>query len=307
MAFNVYRPFFVSALLCASLHAAAQKALFIQTGIEGDSMSRNWKSAIRPRMSAARFDSMTSLRRTLSAEELKWQSLISAKAAKWNSFRDSLRVPFANTYIHDTVFVLLGYLGNDDGFTWQYRTVCIDLTALYRAYGDADQPVNNERIDRVFSHEYTHLLHKEWARQHRLQLTSFRDSILWECIYEGIGMYRSLSAKWLPVNGVLPPLTMQTMQKLTPVFVDRLTTIQSAASLTNEEKERLNAGLSRGPVDQKWGALPVAIWLLLEAGGDEKKLNAWIQRGPEGVIALARKYLTGKDKEKFESSFFQLD
>jgi hypothetical protein len=291
------------ALLSFSTAYGQKTAVTIRSGIEQNKISDAWKDALTSRMSAQRLDSMAAIKRELSAEEIKWGTLINSNAFRWNSFRDSLLTPFRGTNIHDTIFVMLGFLGDDDAFTYKYRTVCLDLTALHRAYGSADEAVNKERIDRIFSHEYTHLLHKKWAVQHKLQLHSFMDSILWECLYEGIGMYRSLSAKWLPVNGTLPQLTVQTVDRLSLIFVERLITIKTSSSLTDEEKTRLNAGLSRGPVDQKWGAFPVAVWLLQEAGGDETKLKAWINRGPQAVIMLAKKYLSGNNLAKFKKTF----
>ena len=67
--------------------------------------------------------------------------------------------------------------------------------------------------------------------------------------------------------------------------------IENSPVLFQHEKQMITANLSRGAVHQKWGALPVAIWLALEANGDEQKLFKWIQLGPEAVTILAKKYL----------------
>ncbi|HEY0677247.1 MAG TPA: hypothetical protein VGD17_03130 [Chitinophagaceae bacterium] len=283
-------------LLCLAVGVTGQtnsskKVIIVRSGIEGDRISTQWKKAVESRMSADRLDSFARIRKDISSEEQEWKALIDARANKWNGFRDSLRRPFGNTYISDTIYVMTGYLGNDDGFTFEFNTVCLDITALYRAYGSAKLPVNDNRIDRIFSHEYTHVLHKEWARQNKMRLRSFRDSILWECLYEGIGMYRSLSPKWLPVHDTLPQITRETLAALYPVFAGRMQSIHSDTAFTAERKEQLNAGLSRGPVDKKWGALPVGIWLALEAKGNDNNLYQWISKGPEAVLLLAEKYL----------------
>jgi hypothetical protein len=70
--------------------------------------------------------------------------------------------------------------------------------------------------------------------------------------------------------------------------------INTLPSITKEEKEKLNANLSRGPVNKKWGALPVAIWFALEAKGDQRYLIKWIEKGPGGVLELASIYLDNK-------------
>jgi len=278
-------------------------AFIVRPGFANERLSPEWRNAIESRMAPRQLDSVMALSRSLHPEELEWKSLIESKAARWGLMRDSLGIPFGNETLDDTLSVIVGYMGRDDGFTYRYEAVCLDLTALHREYGSAALPENFTRIDRLFAHEFMHLLHKDWARRRNLRLESFRDSVLWECIYEGIGMYRSLSSKWLPTNGVLPEISRSTLEDLYSVFVERLTTIESNGTLTEEEKTRLHNGLSRGPVNKKWGALPVGLWLALEAGGDDKNLIPWIDGGLDSVIRLAKKHLTGDSRKKFLQTF----
>ena len=148
------------------------KTLIVKTAIVDNSISSEWKEAIKTRMSQERIDSFGQLRRALSPDELAWKRLIESKAASWNGFRDSLAIPFREIDLNDTIFVMLGFLGVDDGFTFGSQTVCLDLTALLRAYGKSSVAENNDRIDRIFAHEYTHLLHKSWAKKNQLQLAN---------------------------------------------------------------------------------------------------------------------------------------
>lgn len=277
--------------------------IIIKPGIIKEMISADWKNALSNRETKEYIDSLAHLQRALTAEEQLWEHLIASKTKTWNRFKDSLAVPFADIEISDTIYVLPGYRGRDDGFTYGYQTVCLDLTALNREYGRADLPENNNRIDRIFTHEYTHLLHKLWAKKMELKLLTFRDSTLWECLYEGMGMYRSLNPKWIPVHGVLPDITKAALDNLYPTFVGRLITIGTNNTLTAEEKKQLNKNLSRGAVNQKWGAFPVAIWLALESNGNDKKLQDWISKGPAAVIHLAKKYLTGDHRQKFVDTF----
>ena len=271
--------------------SAPGQTILVERAVSNERLSARWLQAIASRVEPALLDSMSSLRRNYTTAETAWLRLLETRAGYWGPWLDSLAVPFVPISLPDTILVMAGYSGSDDGFTFQGNTVCFDLTALQDNYGDAADSVNLNRIDRLFAHEFTHLLHKEWARATHLRLTDFRDSILWECIYEGIGMYRSLTPKWLPVNGQLPPLTEKTLQELYPRFRNRIGRIQSGQALTEEEKQHLHKNLSRGQVHQKWGALPVAIWLSLEAAGEDRNLQRWIRKGPEGVLDLARKYL----------------
>ena len=299
--------FFAVTIPCYAKERNDKTAIVVRMAIAGEKLTAEWKDALRGRMDKQRIDSFAGLQRPLSAEEDAWKKMIVSKAATWNTYRDSLAVLFENIILPDTITVLLGYLGDDDGFTYIDRTVCLDLTALYRAYGKTDVPENNSRIDRIFAHEYTHLLHKNWKIANWATTSNppviFKDSILWECWYEGIGMYRSLNPKWLPAGDSLPSVTTLALTELYPIFTERITTIEANPDLTNEEKIKLNANLSRGPVNKKWGAFPVAIWLALEAKGNDKKLLYWIKRGPHSVIELATKYITPVYREKLNRYF----
>lgn len=283
--------------------SGGNKVIVVKMGIKAEKISDEWKAAISGRMSKDLIDSFARIQRKLTDEEIEWKKMIASKVIKWNNYRDSLAVPFQNIILPDTIFVLLGFLGDDDGFTFEKQTLCMDLTALYRVYGKADIEENSSRINRIFAHEYTHLLHKEWARKTGYSTKTFMDEILWECLYEGIGMYRSLNPRWLPANDTVPAVTRSALDELYPIFTERMITIKKSAALSDSEKQKLHANLSRGSVNKKWGAFPVAIWLSWEANGNEKNLVKWINNGPQAVIELAKKYLIGSNKDNFLTVF----
>jgi hypothetical protein len=274
--------------------------IIVVRGTVGNKISKAWQNAIADRVTRKDYDSMCSLQRALTKEELEWEQLIRAQAVQWNMFPDSLMIPFGDIPMKDTIYVLLGCFGTDDAFTYKDQTVCFDLTAFSNVYGSAILPVNRSRIDRIFAHEFTHLIHKEWAIRNNLQLKNFRDSILWECLYEGIGMYRSLPERWMPRNDTVPEITQNALKNLAPVFVDRMIAIHRDTVLTSEQRRLLHAGLSRGPVDKKWGAFTVGIWLAMEADGDDRKLVLLMNRGLEAVLELAGRYLGGKELKRFK-------
>lgn len=278
------------------------RIMIVKMGVKDQQLSDEWKAAITSRMNKNTLDSFAAVKRELTNEEIDWIKLIESKMILWNKYRDSLAIPFRDIRIPDTVYVLLGFLGNDDGFTFEKQTVCLDVTALYRAYGKADAGENDSRINRIFAHEYTHLLHKAWARKTGYAPKTFMDEILWECIYEGIGMYRSLNPKWWPVNDTIPTVTQTALNVLYPVFTERIIVIKRNSSLTDLEKQKIQANLSRGEVNKKWGAFPVAIWLFREANGNEKNLADWLDTGPAAVIELAKKYLPFELRDKLSQT-----
>jgi hypothetical protein len=105
---------------------------------------------------------------------------------------------------------------------------------------------------------------------------------------EGLGNFRSLSETWVGPRGELTPLARATLNDLDPILVERL---EKLAHATTEEESALTAGLSRGPFREKWGALPVALWLAEESRGDDQLLRPFVSSGSSGVLALARRQL----------------
>lgn len=48
----------------------------------------------------------------------------------------------------------------------------------------------------------------------------------------------------------------------------------------------------------KWGALTAALWFAAEAKGDDKNLQKWVKKGPQGILELADRYLPPALREK---------
>lgn len=277
------------------------RAVKVKVGITSNKISNEWKEALTKRKSSAVLDSLSSVVKEITKEEQEWINLIQSKTNKWNAIRDSIKAPFKNITLNDTITVLLGYQGGDDAFTPNSKTICLDVNTMHREYGSATKPVNDNRIDRIFAHEFTHLLHKQWAIKNNLEIKSFKDQILWECVTEGFGMYRSMSTKWFPVGDSLSATAEKIFLNLYPIFAERISKVVTNSNLTKEEESALHANLSRGPMKRKWGALPVAVWLALEAKGNDENLVKWVNKGPDAIILLAEKYLTGESKIAFNT------
>ncbi|MEK7726800.1 MAG: hypothetical protein AAB354_00235, partial [candidate division KSB1 bacterium] len=175
------------------------------------------------------------------------------------------------------------------------KVICFDLSQLQQQYGAAPSSANHSRIDRFFAHEFTHVLHKAWRKQRGVEFKSPFEFALWECLTEGLGNYRSLSDKWLQVNGELTPYAREVLQRLQPILVQRLAALEHASE---EDAKILMKGLSSGAFEKKWGALTTALWLAQEARGEERNLRKWVEAGPFGVLALAQKYLPEQLKAK---------
>ncbi len=278
--------------ICVACYHPAKRVVLIKPAVIDNRLSKEWQAALVTRMSKEEIDSFAAIRRPLTPEETAWIDLFQSRTTYWAHVRDSVGIPFPGVPMSDTTYVLTGFLGVDDAFTFQHQTVCFDVTAFNTNYGAASIPENVNRADRIFAHEYTHLLHKSWAKKNNLVLRTFRDSVIWECLYEGMGMFRSLSERWMPKNGVLPDETQQALKELYPQFIKYISLVEKNPSLTDEQKREVEHNLSRGPVQKKWGAFTVGIWLGLEfQEGGNKKLSEWINKGPDAVFLLAKKYL----------------
>lgn len=271
-------------------------ALLLHLGISADGSAMSaWREAIRGRHEEEELAQILAGTKKLSTEETLWAELIENKVASWQGMVDSLRMPFENVTPPDTVRILLGNRGGSDAFTYAPITICFDLSQLLQQYGVATSSENHSRIDRFFAHEFAHIMHKAWRKQRGVEFISPFEFALWECLTEGLGNYRSLSNKLLQGQGELTPHAQEVLQRLQPIFVERLAALEHASE---EDATQLMAGLSSGAFEKKWGALPVALWLAQEARGDERNLRKWVEAGPVGVLHLAQKYLPEELKRK---------
>lgn len=270
-------------------------ALKLKAGyLEDGSVSPSWLDAIKYHRRNQETSLPAFIKRKLQPEEILWVELIKTRVSVWSGMIDSLRIPFGSIKPPGLVTVLIGNQGGDDAFVFADSIICFDLSMLNQVYGSASKSQNQDRIDRFFAHEFTHLLHKAWRKELPVNLDSPLNTALWECLTEGLGNYRSLSGRWVDENGELTLHALETLNRLQPVFVERISALDHA---TEEEAKVLMSGLSMGRFDQKWGALTVALWLAREAGGDDSNLKKWVDSGPAGILQLARKYLPDNLKE----------
>jgi hypothetical protein len=277
--------------------ALADSVIEVRLGVlKGGSASDEWLAAIKDRLPPGDWEQIRGHKKPLGEAERKWLQLLEKTARVWAARRQRLQIPFGRTKAPENLVILAGNQGGDDGFTFLENIICIELAALAANYGDAGTEENEARLVRILDHEYTHLLHHEWFRRNPPDLRTPFTRALRDLVAEGIGNYRSLSAKWIDERGALTLHARSTLKELEPVFVERLTKLKRADPA---EEESLRQNLSRGPFNKKWGALTVALWLAQETGGDDRKLTKWIRRGPKGVIRLAGKYLPRELKSKF--------
>jgi hypothetical protein len=228
------------------------------------------------------------IRKEWTAEELAWRDLIRERAKRWEPEIPALALLFDPVSAPARATIVLGNRGGEDAFTHDSVTIGFDLAALQANYGDAGQPVNQDRIDRFFRHEYTHLMQKAWLVTHLWAPSTPFDAALLDIWLEGLGNYYSLSERWKTVNGAPSESAARALAVLVPRLVERMSAL---ACTTREEGEVLMADLSMGRFDRKWGALPVALWLERDQSESPDALRRFVLAGPAGVWTLIERHV----------------
>ena len=262
----------------------------IVSGSRSDGAPTNqWLAMLRRRLSPGEFDSVAMIRRSRTSDEEAWAHLIESESHTWPAAADSLGFLFDLPSLPE-VRIVLGNRGAEDAFTHDSTTIGMDLAALQRVYGDAAQDINRDRVNRFFRHEYVHTLQKRWLARHPFAAHSFLDDAVFDAWAEGLGNYYSLSSDWRPAGGMPSPVTAAALAELEPILVERFVALACADSAA---AGRLLKGLSSGPFTKKWGALPVALWLLADQTVDKDALHRFATGGPLAFWDLAEGHISG--------------
>jgi hypothetical protein len=59
--------------------------------------------------------------------------------------------------------------------------------------------------------------------------------------------------------------------------------------------------ISQGPFAEKWGALPMALWLAADTGFQPERIARWVDAGPPGMLRLAAAYADPPYAAEFET------
>ncbi len=247
-----------------------------------------WLEMVRRRLPSDRYDSVARIRRPLTTREKGWTRLIESRLEAWQAMTPALAELITPVAPPPNVLIVLGNRGAEDAFTHDARTIGFDLAALRSSYGDPASRANTDRIDRFFRHEYVHLLQKAWLAEHPWAADTPLRMALLDVWSEGMGNYYSLTSRWMTRAGRRSERANRALAELEPRFVAR---IAAAACATPEAAERLLTGLSAGKFDQKWGALPAALWLEAEMASDSAAIRQFLAAGPAGVWELADRHL----------------
>ncbi len=283
--------FFITLSLLAS-----ESHLHVLRGVDdAGRATQTWQEMIAKRLTPAQFHDVESLAKPYTPAESAWVRLVESRQPVWDNELSRLAVPFSPVTAPDASIVL-GNRGGEDAFTHDPHTIGFDVERLNTLYGSADLDTNSALIDHLFHHEYTHLLQKAWVRDHPLLTETPLHAALADMWLEGMGNYYSLSDAWEPADGKPSTKATQALNVLIPRLVTRLAALACASS---ENASQLSKNISSGHFDQKWGALPVALWLQAESN-DPTHLRDFILAGEEGVWTLASRHVTPDVKAQLD-------
>jgi hypothetical protein len=193
--------------------------------------------------------------------------------------------------------IVAGNRGSSDGFGWEPDHIGINLQAFADTYGLPGDAAT-DRMVRIVSHEYLHLLSYSFYPGHRQLRDTPIDRALWTIFFEGIGDYVSLSSRWMPAdNGAYADIAAERLGVLEPILFERLEKLVTADETREAE---LRSGISMGRFEEKWGSLPFALWLHREVRlcGEPGTLQAALRLERDGVLLMASRHAGSEYRQR---------
>lgn len=232
-------------LLIAPNALASTTILELRSGVErSGSATQEWIRAVEEHEGS----SLKWTPRPLTADEIAWRDTIRARLGDWERRIQGLMLPFEGLRSIGKIQIVLGNQNGEDAFGIGGETIYFDLSALSRLYGPVAASGKRERLDRIFAHEYTHVLQTRWEATHAFRVTTPFGRALRQLWREGLGNMYSLSDEWVTSSGDPTPMAQEALEELEPIFVDRLRRLRAASE---SEEGELRQGLSSGPFAKK--------------------------------------------------------
>jgi len=261
-----------------------------------------WLAAIRDRVDASQGAAIAETPKPLSAEEAGWRDLIIAAAPAWSQSISRLNAPFRHVTPPRAPAILLGNQGGGDGFTLDPDDVAIDLGEMARNYAGLADADRRALIQRLLSHEYTHLLLHRWLdatgwSEASVANDPFRQALR-TLFNEGIANLRSIEDPvWMSSEGALTAHAQATLTALEPILLARMQAL--AAHPAPDVAATLLRNISQGPLERKWGAVTIALWLAEATQDDPGRLAQWIEKKPDRLLELGVLYGDPQNRDAF--------
>jgi hypothetical protein len=288
-------------------HAAARR---ISVTVAIDRHGRptpQWIDLIKDRIDANELAGVRMSPRALSGDDTQWVALIRQGAPEWLKDVGQLDAAFRPVPAPPAVLsVVIGAEGGDDAFWTAPDIIAFDLSALGNAYGTSDPAGRPAQINRLLSREYT-----------RLRLNAYLAGVGWSperaakdpylaalrgLYVQGLATLRGIEGnpRWIAPDGTPTAEAKKILAELQPVMIERLKGL-----LANRSPQTSSAWLremTQGPLDRRWGALPMALWLASDTNYDAGRIATWIEGNPDGILQLA----AGQADRKYQRAFADL-
>ena len=265
-----------------------------------------WIGLIRDRIDANELAGVRMSPRALSGDDTQWIAAIRSVAPSWIKDIGRLDAPFGTDRPAPALAVVIGNGGGDDAFSTLPNLIAFDLAALANAYGAVDPAALPALVGRLLSREYmrlrlnTYLAGNGWAPEWAAKdpfLAALRNLYV-----QGLATLRGIEGdpRWLTADNALTPEAKKVLVDLQPVMAERLKGL--AAKPSPQVANGWLHDMSQGPLDRRWGALPIALWLATDTGYDAARVAAWIESKPDGLLQLA----AGQADRKYQRAFTDL-
>lgn len=264
--------------------------------------TEQWDAILQNRLGDSEYAEVRPIRHPLTQDEEAWYLLIRERSASWESQLPAIVELYAPALPPPRVLIVAGNRGASDAFVHDAQTIGFDLSTLQAEYGSARLPENVDRIDRLFRHEYSHLMQKAWLAIRPYAPNTPMEHALLDIWLEGLGTYHSFSQPWRATHEGHSARARDALATMEPRFVVRLAALSCSGP---ENVARLTADLSQGPFRQKWGSLPAGLWIELDsvrANRPEDALRSVIQAGPDGIWDLAMRHLRPELRSALEET-----
>jgi hypothetical protein len=283
-------------LVCLTSHAT-EVTVKIAVRSSGEPMPI-WLDSIRELHDNSELVQMKSQLKPLTQEEKNWLTAFQVKLSEWGPRSEKLSLNFAPVEPPKSFLVVFGNQGGTLGEVMGRGTLAIDLSVWAATFPNiASTETKHEIIERFLAKKFTHFLMQNWAKQNSIPMNTAMDRVLWDLYSEGFSQYKALNPNSKPYKGKLPAASRETLNKLSPVLVERLTKLRS---MTKDDEEKVRSQIKSTLEANLWSTMPIALWLAIEANGDDSRLKKWVQLGPPGVIELAKKHLAPEMKHRLE-------
>jgi hypothetical protein len=250
-----------------------------------------WIGLIRDRIDADELAGVRLSARALSADDNQWIKLIRLGAPEWVKTAGKLDAPFRESLPPAAISVVIGDGGGDDAFGVAPDTIAFDLSALGNAYGTSDPAGWAAEVGRLLSREYmrlrlnAHLAAAGWSPDWSAKSPVL--SALRTLYVQGLANLRGIEGdpRWLAADGTPTTEAKKALGELEPVMVERLKALWAEPSL--QVANGILRDMTVGPLSQRWGVLPITLWLAADTGFDPDRIASWIGTNPDGILQLA--------------------